>query len=334
MTEPLNESGSNDKIYQNDSEKVNVTPMSQEKKIENVSGSLYYGLDKVSIFYLIFSILYIISALLIHLLKEDIIITAAYPGGLFLFFLIIFIATRNSIDKDGEFGCSPCLFILFSIFKLGLFFYLSYLNMIIFVKSSYFSLDSYGNEFLFAPHILFSNVTLSLFYIALIIYSNLANVKLIYVFLIGVGASLIAFSVLFPVFDIVLAGIVIGIVLLEVVVLVICVSVANKNALIEKSKSVTNVVVIDYYKFLPLMVLCYVLFIILLYIVYFIMLLISACLKKGKPKYVDEKGHVYDQCHHKMGITLPRKAKSVDKDGKFYDEFDKEIKPNSDCQIF
>jgi hypothetical protein len=24
----------------------------------------------------------------------------------------------------------------------------------------------------------------------------------------------------------------------------------------------------------------------------------------------------------------------VDKDGKFYDEFDKEIKPNSDCQIF
>lgn len=334
MSESLVESGNGDND-QKDNKFIVDPPIVVENNFEpDVRiGTETYGLEKVAIFYLVLSILYIISDLVVTRIEEITLFTGSFAGGLMVLCFILYLIIRNSIRMNNYNGNFIHIFIIFSIFKLTLFFFLSYMEKL-FLNEKPIPMDyDYIDDFLSAPFILFANAALSIFYIGLIIYSNLTSVKLLYVSLIGLGACVIAFAVLFPVFNIILAGIVVGIIFVEVVLLIISLYITQHNDLLEDSKSINNIIFIDYYKYLPLMVVCYIMVIICIYIGKFVVYLIKE-ICTSRATYVDEEGHVYDQCHNRMGISLPKKPSYVTEDGKFYDKNNNEIIPSPDCQIF
>ncbi len=128
----------------------------------------------------------------------------------------------------------------------------------------------------------------------------------------------------------ILAGVVAGLIMIEVGALIYSIYQSRKNELLEEEDTPNNLIVLDYYKFLLLMVFFLLIIMFYLLILYCICAVFAYCIPNAT--YVDIHGNVYDQFHNSMGIHLPRQP-AYTRNGKFYDRYDNEIKPST-CQIF
>lgn len=343
-----NKENNNEANYENGNEtnsseeKKGVVPMykNNPEEINNLlpNPSNEYSLDKLFIYFFFNSLIYCI----INVFTNDISCSDSILGWssaiLFILGIVLFISIQKN-EQNTSAGCAFCLFLMFFIFKISFSFYLNYLEKYINIKNNPFDYDDdfYRKKYLHIPHLLFSNISTGVFYICLIIYIKIkVDISLLIIFIFGIIISIVTFVVLFPIYNVTLAGIVVGIIFLEILSLIISISIAKNNNLLEEDETLNNSVNIDYYKFFLIMCIFFLTALLILFAIGCVCSILAACCgqEESKAKYYDKKGNVYDQRHKKMGIHLSKKPKYVDEDGKFYDKHHKEIKPDSDCQIF
>lgn len=333
-SEPLcvdNTQASNNSIPENNNQllnNVNSVPISMGKSTNN------YCFDKIFFSYLILSLIYIPLNIVVNYfyLSESVL------GWIVFILIIIGIILFKSIKKYTQTynsDYSICLSIFLYIFKVGFFFVLCYAEDYTNKESgneSFVYVSEIEQEYLHIPHFLFEACGSAAFYLFLLIYAKIQiQINLCVVFVIGLFVSVVTYLILYFTLNDILAGIVAGLIMIEVGSLIFSIYQSRKNQLLEEEDTTNNIIILDYYKFLLLMLFFLLIILFYLLMLYCLCAILASC--KSTPTYYDNySGRVYDQYHHDMGIHLPKKPKYTS-NGKFYDKAGNEIKPST-CQIF
>ena len=90
-------------------------------------------------------------------------------------------------------------------------------------------------------------------------------------------------------------------------------------------------ILIDFYKYIALMIFSFIVLIIGIYAIYFVCLIFKACCCRSKPTSVDSNNDAYDQYNKKIG-HFSKKEKYYDAKGNLYDKHHNKIE--LDCNIF
>ena len=215
--------------------------------------------------------------------------------------LILFLSIRKyNKEGDDDSGCAFILFVLFLIFKIS-FFIVQYTSMMgDLPKDSNIHLD-----FDMDTCLLYDNITVGVIYLALIIYSaKKKEISILISFGIGFLIDLISFGILYYFFGEQFATFVSGFVLIEIVFLFASIKVSKQSYILEEDSPIHNSVMIDYYKFLVIMILPF-LIILLFFIAMACACSLIACLAPSET-FSDSDGNIYDQYGDYMGITLTR----------------------------
>ena len=179
----------------------------------------------------------------------------------------------------------------------------------------------------------FVNMTMFVFYLALIIFHCVKKeVILLAYFIIGMIICLIMFLSLLSI-NVAFAGFCALFLFLELSLLILVIKIAISKQKLEEDNFINNILIIDFYKYLIVMVMAFIILTILIYLIYFACLVLKFCCEclRPKPNTVDSHGNVYDQYGNSMG-HYSTKPKYVDSAGNVYDKHHNKIEP--DCIIF
>ena len=271
------------------------------------------GINRFWLIYLIESISYILITLfgrpLIYRLEEYI------PWAIvitFFYILLVFICVGYSVKNDGS---TVTVYILFVIFKFMFFFFLFYLEYCMndseskYYNEDYRFYNKYGKEPKGFSLLFFSNIGASFFNICLMVYSCIVSeISLLAVFLFGALSSAIMFFLLFSNIDLIPAGIVAGLIIFEVLSIIIPVSIIKNNGSLQGEKPLLSQLILDYYRFTPIMFLIYVFVIFIFYLFCCVLKCACYCLASmcggGTPAYVDQDGNYYDECKNRIYFVI------------------------------
>ena len=268
------------------------------------------GINRFWLIYLIESISYILITLLgrpfLHRLEVyihwAIVIT-------FFYILLVFICVGYSVKNDGS---TVTVYILFVIFKFMFFFFLFFLEYSInktknnFYEENFRLYKKYGKTF---SLLFFSNIGASFFNICLMVYSCIVSeISLLSVFLFGALSSAIMFLSLFSLIGLIPAALVAGLIIFEVLSIIIPVSIIKNNGSLQGEKPLLSQLILDYYRFTPIMFLIYVFVLFIFYLFCCVLKCACYCLASmcggGTPAYVDQDGNYYDECKNRIYFVI------------------------------
>ena len=229
----------------------------------------------------------------------------------FIYILIVFLCLGSTVKKDG----TPVLiYILFVIFKFIFFYFLLYyyffVNCIEINKYvEYQEKCRFLNVKSDFSLLFFSNIGAAFFDLCLLVYSCITSkISLLAVFIFGVLSSLIMFLSLFSYIEMVPAGIVAGLILFEVLSIMIPVSIQKKQIVLQGVNSILSQLLLDYYRFIPIMLLIYIFVLLMFYLACCVLKCACYCLAYmcggGTPKYVDQDGNYYDECKNRIYFVI------------------------------
>lgn len=232
----------------------------------------------------------------------------------FIYILIVFMCIGNYVKKESS---TKLIYILFVIFKFIFFYSLLYMEFCMNCSESMY----YGNfdgfrfykKYRDDPKTLsllfFSNIGAAFFNICLLVYSYIVSeIGLLAVFIFGLLSSLIMFLSLFSYIEMVPAAIVAGLILFEVLSIVIPVSIIKNYGSLQGVKPLLSQLILDYYRFTPIMFLIYVFVLLMFFIFCCVLRCACYCLASmcggGTPAYVDQDGNYYDECKNRIYFVI------------------------------
>ena len=261
-------------------EKDDKSKKSNTSKNENIFDHRNYGLHKIFIFYLAQTALFVFFG---KIRLWDSVLSTSLSVGIGGILLFLFIRCYD--EKYDNKTCSIFLIIYFFIYKIffsqllyALVDIIKYKNFYstngvkIGLFSYYFYIDSknptiFGN-FDFAHFALFA------YYLILIIFTYIKNAHLLIYFIVGVAITIIMFCSLIAI-NIIFGAITAGFILLEISILLIVLKLSLSKRKLDEKKFIDNMVIIDFYKYGLIMIICYVILTLFLYLLFFICLFLK-----------------------------------------------------------
>lgn len=231
-----------------------------------------------------------------------------------IYIVIVFLCKRNYKNEDWS---TVLMYILFIFFKFIFFCSLFYLEYCMNCSESryygHFNDFRFYKKYKYDPNTLsllfFSNIGVAFFNICLLVYSYIVSkISLLSVFIFGFFSSLIMFLSLFSYIEMTPAAIVAGLILFEVLSIIIPVIILNINHSIQGVNPFLSQLRIDYYRFIPIMLLIYIFVLLIFYL--FLCVLYCACgilasiCGVGTPAYVDKDGNYYDECKDRIYFVI------------------------------
>ena len=322
----------------NQSRYIVKTNISQETNYSrNISNNNTYGIIKILIVYMIQTAIYVAFCKFKIIRSKEILY---WPSAVLMASsaYLLFIIKGYDGSYHGKACCFALVFLTFFIFKIYFFIYIYYVVELIDLKNLYCSRkesskadDNNTTDF---GNFDFFNLAMFVYYLTLIIFTAIKKkIVLLFYFLVGLGISLIMFFSLFSI-DIIFAGYTGILMILEVGIFLIVLKVTTSGKRLVRDEFLYNMLIIDYLKYLLLMVISFIILAIIYYIIlcvlFFLKCLCEVCASRATS--VDDKGNVYDQFGNFMAHYSTR-PDSVDSEGNVYDKHHNKIQPDG-CHIF
>ena len=324
-------------IQQTMKKSIDSSKKKEKNKFQNIPEETF-AIHKVLILYMIQTAIYTVMSKL-KLINPS---YEIYWPVIFLLggSILLFIFIRGYDGKyDGSNCCACLVFIMFFVFKIYFFIFIYYLVQKFDVNNLYCSKgDSTEEGASDNPtdfgNFDFANLTLFVFYLVVIILiCCMRKINILLYFLIGIGMTLIMFFSLFAINKI-FAAYCAALIFAELAYFLIILKLSiTKNKLAENS-FLNNVLVIDYLKYVVLMMLSLLIVALFFYLIACFCKILACFLEccVSRPTSVDSKGNVYDQ-YNNVIAHYSKTPKYVDSDGNVYDRHHNKIQPDI-CQIF
>ena len=347
MEDRLNEQpGPPVEVQIEDQEPNNVIPMNKVEDQPVQSGTNNYippnqysdntyCLSKIFIVYIVQTLLSVLCCKLGILNKTEYYL----PTLIFILIAVTLLGAVRGYDKwDQNNICGIMLIIYFFVFKICFYIFFYYIIYKIGIQNLFnmrtetpYTFDDPLPEVLGTFD--FANMAMFVFYLALIIFNCIKKeVILLTYFIIGMIICLIMFLSLLSI-NVAFAGFCALFIFIELSILILVIKVAISQQKLEEDNFINNILILDFYKYVIIMVIALIVLTILIYLIYFICLVLRFCCEclRPKPNTVDSHGNVYDQYGNSMG-HYSKKPKYVDSEGNVYDKHKNKIEP--DCVIF
>ena len=280
---------------------VNTYP----NKINSTSifeGHKTYGLNKIFIFFIVQTAIYIVLCKVPTINKEANLVIPLVILGLSSMFLSILIKCYDG--RCGTSGCGVVIYIFFFAYKAYLFvciyFVVRKLDLKNFYCSKYDSTSSdTSNNKTNLGNFDIAHIAIGAYYLALCICTFLGKMNLLLFLIIGGGVvvmfcSLLAINVMFALFTTLLIA-------FEILVLLLVLKILISKDKLDEEYFMNNILLIDYCKYIVIIGIASLLTILIIYLIICLCCILNTCCNTNyKIEYVDAFGNRYDEYHRRI----------------------------------